>query len=918
MVVVSDQSPEKNKNSHETDNEALPHITGSFAQKVIKISIANICSNIGWNSIGSVSLDILTEIVEQWIAAAGRYSLNYSNHAGRSEVTLADLLLALENRLHFSLPELQDYVQNVAPHPISIKVPRFPASIRPSNRLVFAADYECPFGEDVVIGYAHSSDDEVDEDEKEQSANKEETEKKDDISTNGTSSVDEKKKKFPIKRSDYYDKWLPPFPSDSAAAPDKLTANGINENSNTNPASDYKVSEIEAAPPLSAVTLNKDGSIVSLNGKDGKGPEPTLPPLDSDIDSESDSDESTHNLSREETSEPRVEKISIRKSDLGKMNKKKLSSISPSEKGARGKASRANKKPHTAGPVLSIKVSGIISGTPTASPKLSSETPSVLTPAMEERMDSIIDSVIASVAANSPSPPPPSSQSTNSSSKWSKESSKNASNKKPKITSKEFVSDSDDSDDDQEEMDPEQQLLQSLALPPSSLQSPVSAKESSGKKRSKKKQKEQASQKSQQSKLQQQPQGKNDQSCMSNQEPVVPQGETATRTSCSPLSPSTAAPTSAPTISSSLVANSHTITSTAGSPVSSNIVNSPSSPAKIDHSASVTVASPSKGARKMYPEDIKEAAKILLDISETPVVSASPFNLGQSFGNLSSQSPPAPKIVTLAARKAFTSDVRSVPSSPSEDESTSNSKIASLSDDPKKRKKDKKNKKDKKKKREDKEKDRKEKKKKPSSPSEFKVNIKLLKEKDKKQLSDTETMPLTQSTSSKKDLTSSKEAKSSSCILITETIATMSSDGKKGAASNAHSPGVKSGTKSTGKSKPNALLTAAAKKAAVTTETVAETEESWSCGTCGKKDDPSGGTEMIGCDGPCEGWFHWSCVGVKEAPAEDDDWYCPTCEAKKVKEAKQTSNASNKKRKADPPKAEDESERKRKRKKKPG
>ena len=51
----------------------------------------------------------------------------------------------------------------------------------------------------------------------------------------------------------------------------------------------------------------------------------------------------------------------------------------------------------------------------------------------------------------------------------------------------------------------------------------------------------------------------------------------------------------------------------------------------------------------------------------------------------------------------------------------------------------------------------------------------------------------------------------------------------------------------------------------------------WFCPTCGEKDN---GSPMIACD-DCDAWYHWVCVGIQVAPAEDVDWYCRSCTAKK-------------------------------------
>lgn len=51
----------------------------------------------------------------------------------------------------------------------------------------------------------------------------------------------------------------------------------------------------------------------------------------------------------------------------------------------------------------------------------------------------------------------------------------------------------------------------------------------------------------------------------------------------------------------------------------------------------------------------------------------------------------------------------------------------------------------------------------------------------------------------------------------------------------------------------------------------------WICPACGNQDD---GSPMIGCD-DCDAWYHWVCVGMQVPPADDEDWYCRFCIAKK-------------------------------------
>ncbi|XP_060523451.1 transcription initiation factor TFIID subunit 3 [Cylas formicarius] len=57
----------------------------------------------------------------------------------------------------------------------------------------------------------------------------------------------------------------------------------------------------------------------------------------------------------------------------------------------------------------------------------------------------------------------------------------------------------------------------------------------------------------------------------------------------------------------------------------------------------------------------------------------------------------------------------------------------------------------------------------------------------------------------------------------------------------------------------------------------ADGNEVWICPACGQQDD---GRPMIGCDG-CDAWYHWVCVGIQVPPDENENWYCKPCLCKK-------------------------------------
>lgn len=59
------------------------------------------------------------------------------------------------------------------------------------------------------------------------------------------------------------------------------------------------------------------------------------------------------------------------------------------------------------------------------------------------------------------------------------------------------------------------------------------------------------------------------------------------------------------------------------------------------------------------------------------------------------------------------------------------------------------------------------------------------------------------------------------------------------------------------------------------------------CPVCSDRNDPNpidNKNRMIGCDGSCEKWFHWSCVGINltNKPGKKDDWFCKKCSSKRT------------------------------------
>ncbi|XP_018560819.1 transcription initiation factor TFIID subunit 3 [Anoplophora glabripennis] len=68
--------------------------------------------------------------------------------------------------------------------------------------------------------------------------------------------------------------------------------------------------------------------------------------------------------------------------------------------------------------------------------------------------------------------------------------------------------------------------------------------------------------------------------------------------------------------------------------------------------------------------------------------------------------------------------------------------------------------------------------------------------------------------------------------------------------------------------------------------------EVWICPACSQQDD---GRPMIGCDG-CDAWYHWVCVGIQVPPDENENWYCKPCLCRKNEDLQSDKKRKRKKR----------------------
>lgn len=879
----------------------------SYTDAVVRMGIGRMADNIGWNAIGSLSLDILTEVAVKYIQALGKNCMRFANMSGRTQVTLPDVGLAF-NQLHLNLTGLQEYISSVQPHPIPCRVCRVPAAVRPSNRIKFASQQrtDAPFGEDIEIGYAVTDSDDEDQDE----AGDSEDQEKDYLNcdTSGQQKGDSgrsHRSRRVFRRSDYYEDWMPAFPEpEKIAAVAAVTATSDQQSSLKEETSDsqheqaigsgLKVSELEPSSHLSYIHLNSAGQIIAMNGVTPVEPDKSFPD-DSGPESLFESEDEAASGQRDDSPVKAIDKLTIKNTSSGHKMRRKGEAGSKKLKGL---------------PIsLSIKVSGLRAGTPTASPKLSSGEP--LPPDIEERMDSTIDDVIAAAgrAVHSPLQRPGKKTASNKSASKREQAlaakASSAKKKEKEYSSREFVESDDDSNEEEAEVESKEVLSPALSHVPSPpgrrQQSPAHGTRKEDKK-------------------------------------VSETIDSVIKSVMSKTSPPAASPSrSSPTGS----RKSHM---------------TPERTASVPSTAGKVVT---KAAAKHFPDDCKpinkiesEAAEILMAFStkpvETPAATAcsgrssptfSPFNLGKALAAgaftqsasfpaaplhdmigqpsdihpFAPNPPPTLPFKTLAMKKAFDEPLPASrsPASESEDEKK-------RPDDEEEEKRRKKEKKKKKKESRDKDKKKKDRKKEKAVDEKSESNIPKLSIKIPSKSAMEEPavrQPIVAAAAAGKAVKETKvkkeEAKSKvagGCILISETIKQTSS----ASAADAKAKGKAVKKEKEANKKPETKCKAKDKGADD------EEEKIWICPACKQPDD---GSPMIGCDN-CEEWYHWTCVGIKADP-EEDSWFCPRCTDKQRKIEQGLSRSVKKeKRKFDDMRSggeeEDDGKKKKRKKKKPG
>lgn len=109
-------------------------MNSQYSRDHCKLAVGKILQTIGWHSINSTPLEVLTDIMSNYIHEISKISMDYANEFGNTEANLDHLGLAFQE-MGINLSELEEYVTYVNFSPPPNPVPKFP--IPKENNLNF-------------------------------------------------------------------------------------------------------------------------------------------------------------------------------------------------------------------------------------------------------------------------------------------------------------------------------------------------------------------------------------------------------------------------------------------------------------------------------------------------------------------------------------------------------------------------------------------------------------------------------------------------------------------------------------------------------------------------------------------------------------------------------------------------------------
>lgn len=97
-----------------------------YIRKVLRVSVAQICQTIGYNSFQSIPLELLVDSLQKFLQEFSRDLHQHVELFNRTEANLDDVALTLQS-LNISTGDLLEYINHVQPVSCNIDVPKLPA-----------------------------------------------------------------------------------------------------------------------------------------------------------------------------------------------------------------------------------------------------------------------------------------------------------------------------------------------------------------------------------------------------------------------------------------------------------------------------------------------------------------------------------------------------------------------------------------------------------------------------------------------------------------------------------------------------------------------------------------------------------------------------------------------------------------------
>ncbi|CAH0561863.1 unnamed protein product [Brassicogethes aeneus] len=105
-----------------------------YTRDHIKLSVGKILQTLGWHSINSTPLEVLTDVLARFLSQLTKLTNDYANEFGQTDANLDHLGLAFRE-MGISIGELEEYVTYVNFSPPPALVPKYP--IPKENNLNF-------------------------------------------------------------------------------------------------------------------------------------------------------------------------------------------------------------------------------------------------------------------------------------------------------------------------------------------------------------------------------------------------------------------------------------------------------------------------------------------------------------------------------------------------------------------------------------------------------------------------------------------------------------------------------------------------------------------------------------------------------------------------------------------------------------